>query len=258
MLEVVDLKFGKGVPVGAENNPQLRIYAYGAHAASALQPIHRVRMTIVQPRLAGPGVVSETLSSSDLGRWGLDALQPALQRIADHDPTEIPGPHCRWCVRAGECRTLHDQSLIEARDAFASIPAEEAAALSNEDLSRALDAAELIVSWIAHIRAEASQRADKGQVIPNYKLVPKRAQRKWVDEVVALDRLLDDLGLTTDEVTKLVSPAAVEKVLKAQRIDPTRIADLVVKESSGSTLVRDDDERKGLVLDAKSVFSSIA
>ena len=148
--------------------------------------IEQVKLTVVQPRTAGPAVQSVTLEVGELKFWQYETLEPALQRIADDDRTETPGSHCRWCVRAGECKALAAMAQMEAKTAFASDPAKIVAGLSNADLSHALDKSELIVAWVNLIRAEASQRADVGQVIPNYKLVPKRAMRKWSDEQDAL------------------------------------------------------------------------
>jgi hypothetical protein len=261
-LEVVDLKFGKGVPIGAVNNPQLRIYGLGAlNALDAIarQDVETVRLTIVQPRLSGgQPVQTEEIKTSELLAWSTDVLEPAVQKIADGDTTENPGAHCRWCVRAGECKALAGLAQLEAKSAFAVQPDQIVRGLSNDELANALDKAELIVSWVNLIRAEASQRADKGDVIPGWKLVPKRANRKWASEEDALDVVLGIWGLPAEETTKILSPAAIERVLKARKIDVNVLKPLVVRESSGSTLVREEDSRDGLALDAKSVFSAVA
>jgi hypothetical protein len=264
VLEIVDLKFGAGVPVGAIQNPQLRVYGLGAlaetdaaHEATfgAGESVDRVKLTIVQPRLSGgPGIETETLSAARLRFWGVETLEPAVERIAAGDPTEIPGPHCRWCVRAGECKALAGLALAEAQAAFSVIPSEIVRAMSNDDLAHALDKAELITAWIALVRAEASQRADVGHTIPGWKLAAKRAMRKWTNEDLALVAL-NDAGAPLKDVVKIVSPAAVERVLKAHRLGLDVIKGLWVKESSGTTLVRDDDPREGLALSAQSMFS---
>ncbi len=259
-LEVVDLKFGKGVPVGADGNPQLRIYGLGGldMLDPALGPVERVKTTIVQPRLAGGNPIqSETLPIEELEFWGVDVLAPAVQKIADGDTTEVPGTHCRWCVRAGECKALAGLAQLEARHAFSSVPEDVVHGLSNGELGHALDTAELIVAWVNLIRAEAHARLSKGERVPNWKVVAKRANRKWLDEEDAKD-FLARMNVPPEDVTKIVSPAAVERVLKAHKLNPKAIADLVTRESSGTTLVRDEDAREGLALDAKSVFGRLA
>ena len=152
---------------------------------------------------------------------------------------------------------MADLAQVEARAAFADDPAKIVAGLDNAELSTALDKAELIVAWVNLIRAEASQRADKGEMIPNYKLVPKRAMRKWTDEDAAMDILDDALG-SIDEVVKIVTVAAAERVMKAHKKDMKPLLPLIVKESSGTTLVRDDDARDGIDMSPQGVFKAIA
>lgn len=254
-LEVVDLKYGKGVSVSVDNNPQLKIYGLGG---LRLRPgVKRVKLTVVQPRTAGPAVQSVTLGAGELWLWQADTLEPALQRIADNDSTETPGPHCRWCVRAGECKALAALAQMEARAAFADDPAKLVAGLTNTDLSQALDKAELVVAWVNLIRAEASQRADKGETIPHWKLVPKRAMRKWTDDNDAL-AALNIAGVPLHEVVKIVSVAAAERAMKAHKKDMKPLLPLIVKESSGTTLVRDDDSRDGVDMSAKGAFKALA
>jgi hypothetical protein len=260
VLEIVDLKFGKGVAVGAANNPQLRVYGLGA-AAAFDDPdigfnIDLVRLTIIQPRIGGHEPDSETLPVLDLFQWGRDVLEPAVQRIVDDDPTEIPGDWCRWCVRAGECRAFADRTTLTAQAAFQPIPEKIVGGLTNDDLSVILDKAELVTAWVNLVRAEASQRADHGGIIPGWKLVLKRAMRKWTNEDAALVAL-KEAGVPLREVIKAVSPAAAERALKANRLGLNVLQGLVTKESSGTTLVREEDPRQGLALDAESVFTAI-
>ncbi len=250
-LEIVDLKYGKGVSVGVDGNPQLKIYGLGGWRK--FKDAKSVKLTIVQPRTAGPPVQSVTLGVGELLIWQLETLEPALQRIADDDSTETPGSHCRWCVRAGECKALANLAQVEARAAFAPTPGAIVSGLTNDDLSNALDKAELILAWVNLIRAEASQRVDHGQVIPNYKLVPKRAMRKWTDDNDAL-AALNVAGVPLHEVVKVVSVAAAERAMKAHNFPMDSLLPLIVKESSGTTLVRDDDARDAVDMSPKKVF----
>ena len=254
-LEVVDLKYGKGVSVNVVNNPQLKIYGLGG-LRKVGDGVDRVKLTVVQPRTAGPPVQSVTLSAGELWVWQADTLEPALQRIADNETTETPGVHCRWCVRAGECKTLAAVAQAEARAAFSASPTAVVAGLTNAELSNALDKAELITAWIALVRAEASQRADHGDTIPNWKLVPKRAIRKWTDDSDAL-AALNVAGVPLHEVVKVVSVAAAERAMKAHKKKMDPLLPLIVKESSGTTLVRDDDARDAVDTSAKGVFLPI-
>lgn len=258
-LEVPDLKYGRGVLVNVTGNSQTRIYALGAiNALGPFEPVDIVRMTIAQPRLTqGPSITSEELSVAELLAWESDVLLPANEKIAAGDETEIAGEHCRFCVRAGECHTLARLAQDSAKIVFGAVSTPDAGGLSNDELSAILDNAELILAWVNKVRTEASQRLDKGQTVSGWKLVAKRALRKWVDEDDAL-AALSKLGLPWAEITKAVSPAAVERVLKARKVDVKKLNPLVKKESSGTTLVREDDARDGVASDAKSVFGRLS
>ena len=260
IVEIVDLKFGKGVAVDAKDNAQLKIYGIGAverlHAQGLVAD--RVKLTIVQPRISGkPAVDSVELAAGDLLMWGIEELFPAAQRVARGDETEIPGAHCRWCVRAGECRAFAAMTHELAVRAFDPDPAMEVRGLNNDELAAFLDKADLVSAWTILVRAEAAHRADQGGKIPGWKLVPKRALRKWVDENQAMNALaVREVPMT--DVVKLVSPAAVERVLKSCKLDVKILDPYVVKQSSGTTLVRDSDKREELLaLTPNSVFNPI-
>jgi hypothetical protein len=258
-IEVPDLKYGKGVLVSPKDNPQVRIYALGAiNALGPFEPVDMARMTIVQPRAQGSSVQSEDVSVEELLQWERDVLAPAAQRLADGDETENPGEHCRFCVRAGECKSIANLAQTSAKMVFkskASTP--DVGGFNNDELAAILDKAELISGWIAKVRAEASQRLDHGQTVQGWKLASKRAMRRWADEGGALAALTKS-GLSHADVTKIVSPAAAERVLKRAGMKTAILDKLVVKESSGTTLVRDDDPRKGIAADAKSVFGGLS
>ena len=154
---------------------------------------------------------------------------------------------------SGRVQGSGDLAQIEAPAAFAPDPQALVGGPLNADLSHALDKAELISAWINLVRAEASQRADHGQVIPNWKLVPKRAMRKWTDDNDAL-AALNVAGVPLHEVVKVVSVAAAERAMKAHKKPMTPLLPLITKESSGTTLVRDDDARDAIDMSPKKVF----
>lgn len=64
-LHVIDFKYGKGVPVSAEDNSQMKLYALGALKKYALlYQIDTVKLTIVQPRL-------DNISEWEISAWNL-------------------------------------------------------------------------------------------------------------------------------------------------------------------------------------------
>lgn len=105
-IEIVDLKYGKGVPVSAQNNSQMRLYALGAYAdLSLLYAIDLVTMTIVQPRL--DSVSSETVTAKNLLAWG-DTIAPIAKMAYEGKGKAEAGPHCRFCLMRPKCRILKD------------------------------------------------------------------------------------------------------------------------------------------------------
>jgi hypothetical protein len=260
-IEVVDLKFGRGVEVNVNGNPQLLLYGLGALAHFRLtqsDPVEGVVLCIVQPRVGTGGENHEYHTVASLLKWRDEVLGPAVERIDLGDQTETVGPHCRWCVRAGECRSLAATRLSDARAVFAPVADPPLpVSLTDDELAVILDHAWQIEAWLEKIRAEASRRIDHGQAIPGWKLVAKRAMEKWVDADGALAEMHERFPGLVSEMVKLVTPAAVKRVLKADGHSPDVIAGLTTKESSGTTLARDDDSRPAVGTDAKSVFQQL-
>ena len=264
-LRIADFKYGKGVKVKAAGNSQGRCYALGAICAlvDAGFPVPiEIEIMIFQPRVSDTPEM-EVISYDDLIAWFHLELKPAIARIGAMDTTEVPG-ECQFCPRIGECRSVGRKAIEESRLAFddgkvGGVVAPEMSSLSNEEIGAILAKAEIIENWIKGLRAEASTRIDAGQSVPGWKLVPKRAQRDWKDEEVAA-KTFTRRGLTAVEIykTKLHSPAGMEKVLKASGMTKEGIAlvlkDLVVKESSGTTLVEDEDSRPAVSL--ASIFDA--
>lgn len=81
VIQVIDFKYGKGVAVSAENNPQMKLYALGAlNLYDYLYDIRTVKMTIVQPRLDS---ISEwEISVSELKDWAENTLKPIAELAA--------------------------------------------------------------------------------------------------------------------------------------------------------------------------------
>lgn len=262
-LTVADFKYGKGVRVDARDNSQARIYALGAMAllnqlTDYPDPVE-IETLIFQPRLsADPSI--EIISNAELMTWFVQKLKPAIERIGAGDTTENPG-ECTFCPRLGSCRAVHRTAQETARLTFGKVSPPETRDLTNEELGDILTKAEMIEAWVGAVRAEASARIDRGQKVPGWKLVAKRASRKWVDEDAAFEALRKH-GLPVDRIDaepKIKSPAQIEKELKAfgdtkEGIDMI-LKPLVVKESSGTTLVEDSDERPGV--DLKTVFGAL-
>ena len=240
-LTVYDYKHGIRT-VLPDDNPQLLYYALGAAMNLGLSVID-VELVIVQPRAFGPSVrrwVTDLLTLLDFANVLGEAADAAL---AVNAPL-IAGPWCResFCPAAGTCEVYRAFAREAARLEFAQAPT---ATISDEDLAAILDEADAIRDWIAAVFAEATRRADAGNIPPGYKMVPKRALRKWIGEPeVVAAALAARFKLKADQLyvePKLKSPAQMELMLpKTVR---SELGEFYVKFSSGSVLARDSDTR---------------
>lgn len=210
ILEVADLKYGKGVPVLAEGNPQARCYGLGALAAHGdLYGFTQVRNTIIQPRL--DSVTEETLTREELLRWAEEELKPKAELAWEGKGEYAPGDHCRFCAaralcyhRAAKCMQVFDSGL------------QTPGVLPDEEIPRILECADVIESWIKDIRAYAQAQALKGQHWAGFKLVQgRRPPRKWTDTEAVVDQM-SRAGYTDEQIYKpreLISVGEAEKLL---------------------------------------------
>jgi len=233
---VLDWKFGDGVDVAVEENPQAMFYAAAAMrtdaAKWAFNGATEIECVIVQPTARTP--VKRWLTTPTRILAFERELFAAVRAAMGPKPAMVSGDHCRWCPAKPICPLLTGsaeralQAQIKALDA--------------PMIGEMLGKADLLEQWIADLRALAFQMLEQGGVVPGYKLVPKRATRQWVDPEQA-QAALEGIGLDQTELTetKLLSPAQMEKVLKKRKLSMP--ADLIVAVSSGNTLATEDDPR---------------
>ena len=234
---IVDWKFGDGVAVDVEENPQLMFYAAAAMRTPAAQwafeGATKVELVIVQP----PYVKRWETTPRRIQLFEKELMQ-AVKVAQRPDAPLAQGEWCRWCAGKAICPIMTgaaDRAMV--------------AALKGVDVASVSDylkMADQLESWIKEVRALAMQTLEAGLPVPGYKLVPKRAMRQWMDEGKALDAMCD-LGLDVKELTetKLLSPAQAEKVLKKHKL--ALPADHVVAVSSGNTLASEDDPRPAVL-----------
>jgi len=254
LIEIVDLKGGRGVRVAADENKQLRTYSLGAMLANKGAKVERIKATIIQPR-TDRQPKSEDFHVADLVEWTADlkeamawskqALEDRKHAFSDAQWAKDylrPGPWCSktFCKAQGFCPALQQKAIDAAGVWFDDLDQPRLAnapdAMSPEALAQALDAADLIDGWINAVRAYAHTQAEMGVTIPDYVLVEKIGRRRWKDEAGAEVKLT---GLLEVPYTrKLMSPAQAEKALGKKRAG--EIADLIEKPITGSNLVRAD------------------
>ena len=247
-LHVLDLKYGRGVAVEARTgegfggvNRQALYYGLGAILSLPRDmPVTSVEVVIVQPRAPHPDgpIRRATVDAYDMLEWRAELLL-AAERTLEPDAPLKSGGWCKFCAASGFCPRLREDAIEAAQMQFSSDPSE----LTPDEIARILSAAEDVENWIKAVRSYAYDALSRGDAIPGWKLVPKRATRKWASDDEDTADALRLLGLGDDELYKrtLVTPAQAEKLLPKE--DREALASLTVKESSGSTMAREDDVR---------------
>lgn len=237
-MEIIDLKYGKGVSVSAIGNKQMMLYALGAlDMFGFMYAIHTVRMTIYQPRLDN---ISEwEMSVEDIIAWGMNELAPRAKMAYAGDGSFVPGKHCQFCRVKAQCRALAEKNLEAAKHEF-----EDASLLSDTEISEILARIDLIKNWITAVEDYALQAALDGKKFPGFKLVEGRSIRKYSDEKMVADRLIEN-GYKSDliyEPAKLKTITAMEKMV-TKKAFVALLGDLIIKPQGKPTLAPESDKR---------------
>jgi hypothetical protein len=245
---VLDWKFGDGVMVEVEENPQLMFYAAAAmrtpEAQWAFDGVTEIECVIVQP----PEIRRWVTTPERIAKFELELVQ-AVKQAEKPDAKLTVGDHCRWCAAKPIC-----PKMTGAVDRALKVQLDN---LDAPKISAYLKNADMLEDWIKDLRALALQMLESGAKLPEYKLVAKRAIRSWSDEEKAKVALFA-YGLTESEVmeTSVVSPAKAEKALKKRKIGLPE--DLVVAISSGNTLASVDDPRPEVMLLGKQLSAALS
>lgn len=237
-VEVIDLKYGKGVPVSAEKNSQMRLYGLGAYNNfGLLYDFSKIAMTIVQPRL--DSISGESLTIDELLAWG-DAVKGTADLAMQGAGEYSVGEHCRFCKAAATCRHLAEYNLELAKYEFA-----KAELLSDEDVSDILMRAETFTKWINALQSYALDAAvNSGQKWPGMKLVEGRSNRR-ITNPVALAEALKQEGYNDDLIykpTELRSLTDLE-ALTGKKNFAAVAAGLIEKPPGKPALVKETDKR---------------
>jgi len=257
-MEIIDLKYGKGIRVSAEDNDQLKIYGLGAlRKYDLMYDIHTVKLTIVQPRL--DHISSWTISAKDLIEWGESVVIPLAQKAYKGEGLQKAGTHCKWCRAKGRCATFASQALSDAKaDFMDEEKPKDIRVLTDEQLIEVYARVGLIQDWINAIEKQVLTEALDGKIWPDYKLVEGRSTRKWKDEKEVYKTLSAE-GYTNDEIQaapKLLGIGAIEKLVKKANFNDL-LGGLVIKPAGKPTLVPVSDKRTALPISAKDDFKDI-
>lgn len=250
-LHVADFKYGQGIPVYADHNPQMMMYALGAVAAYGfIYPIQEITVHIIQPRVSSTAS-SYHLSITELLDWGDTVVKPAA-RLAWEGAGEFKqGEWCDkcFCAAAGccECRAKENLELFDR----AHMPV---GALSCTDLGEVLTKGRFVASWVKKVESFALESILKGYEIPGWKAVEGKSVRK-IDNVDTAFEALVKAGYAEDILyeSKPITLTAVEKLINSE--DRKILEPYITKPPGKPTLAEESDRRKPYVdSSAESAF----
>lgn len=240
VLTIIDYKYGQGVAVSAEGNPQMKLYALGAlNDYGIAYDVTRVEMHIYQPRMNN--ISASSLMVEDLMEWAEKEVKPIAQKAAKGKGTYKPGEHCRFCPHAGRCRALTKlcTEYVETHDLRVGVPH-----LAPYEVADVLAMEPLIALWLKRIKAQALNTLLDGGEIPGYKVVEgKLGNRKWKDEL-QVAKTLEEAGRSREEYTetKLLSPAAMDKAI-GKKVVAELLADMIDRAPGAPIVVPASDKR---------------
>jgi len=236
---VIDLKYGKGVPVSAERNPQMMLYALGAYEAySFLYPIEVVKMAIVQPRLDS---ISEWETSiTGLLAWG-ESIKPIAQKAWAGEGEYVSGDHCQFCRAKALCRARAEFNLDLEKYHGMKPPL-----ISNQEVGQILTRARDLAQWVKDLEEYALAECLAGNEIPGWKAVEGRSVRQFMDWEKAFQVLIEngiDEALLYER--KPITLAATEKLLGKKKFEEL-LGQFVERPPGKPTLVPVDDKREAI------------
>lgn len=249
-ITVVDLKYGRGVEVSAEGNPQIRLYALGAiNMFDLMYEFKSVNMVIYQPRREN--ISQESMGVKGLQEWAEEVIKPAAGLALSDKPPYCPGEWCtsHFCPGAGACKARAKYVLELERHS-----GKDPALLSDAEIADCIGRAEDLAKWAKALGAYALDSALNGHAIPGYKVVEGRANRIYKDSD-AVAKAVVGAGFDEAMVYKreLIGITDMEKLLTKKKFNEI-LKDLVIKPQGAPKLVPETDKRAEFKPNIKNEF----
>lgn len=251
ILDIMDLKYGKGVEVCAVNNPQMKLYAIGAlNLFDSLYDIEKVRMTICQPRL--DNISTFEITVEDLIKWAEDVVKPKAELAIKGEGEFFAGEHCRFCRARFNCRARADENMKMAQYDFKKGPF-----LTDDEITEILSNIDEFQKWTKDIQVYALEKTiNENKKWDGFKLVEGRSSRKYSDEE-AVSKTLIESGYKEEDIysKNLLGITAMEKAIGKKKFKEL-LKDLVYKPQGKITLVAESDKRPEIKNTAEADFKN--
>ena len=235
-LHIIDFKYGQGVLVNAEDNPQMKLYALGAlELFDGIYDVNTVAMTIYQPRREN--VSTFTVFKESLYQWAEEILKPIAELAFAGDGQYCPGEWCQFCRAAVKCRARAESKMKLAAFEFALPPL-----LSDEEIAVILSSIGDLTNWANEIMSYATDTAvNHGKHWPGYKVVEGRSNRKYTDDE-AVAETAKEAGYRDIYKQSLITITEMEKLMGKPKFNEI-LGSLVIKPTGKPTLVPVSDKR---------------
>lgn len=233
-LTVIDYKYGLGIKVSAERNPQMFCYALGGLALfDGIYDIDNIHLIIYQPRREN---ISEySISKSELIKWAEEVLTPTAQLAIKGEGEYKAGEHCQFCKAKATCRKRAEYNLELAKYDF-----EVPATLDNDEIAAILTKADELVSWANDVKEYALKEALNGTKFEGFKLVAGRSNRKYTDEAAVADVVI---AAGKDPYEKKLLGITSMTALLGKKVFEDILGGLTFKPPGKPVLVTADDKR---------------
>ena len=252
-LSIIDLKYGKGVPVSAEQNEQLILYALGAYDAfNLIYNLDKIELNIVQPRINN--FTTWEISLTELLLWG-DYFKVQAEKALGGNGELVPSAKaCKFCKARDIC-TARAENNLSLESEIKLKPNE----IPKDKLYEYISRGEDIAKWVADLKAYALDMCLKGEEVKGLKAVAGRTSRSWTNQDEAINKLIEggiDEAIIYDKVP--LTLAKLEKALGKQQFTAL-VGDLVVTSEGKPTLVFENDKRPAITntVNASSIFKPL-
>ena len=238
-MDVIDYKYGKGVAVSAEDNPQMKLYALGAwNDYGFVYEVKKVRLHIYQPRINNVSVFE--LSVEVLEDWAETIVKPVASQAAKGKGTYNAGAWCKFCPHAGRCRQLTKicSEYVETHGLKVAVPT-----LAPFEVAEILAMEPLISLWLKRVKDQALASMLSGEQVPGYKVVAGRGSRNWADDI-EVAATLSASGYSQEDYTetKILSVAQLEKALGKKKVAEL-VGGHILTHTGAPTIAPETDKR---------------
>jgi hypothetical protein len=232
-IVLADYKFGQ-VKVEVKENDQLSVYAISSRVdpqtADMWSDVETILFTVIQPRVKGVFSVWETTP-----KW-LDKFEKRYAAAIKQDNIN-PGSWCKYCPAEPYCE--------EKRGAV--MGANLLGARLQKELQAGADMIEEVDAWLKSVKEEMYLQLSRGVSVKGWKIIDKRATRKWVNEEAMVDALEKHLGVKDIYKSTILTPPQMEKLVKKNKVD-LDLDEFIVSVSSGTTLAPEDHASPAVIV----------